>query len=89
MAHALLGDAIINGLTTPTLPNNPGKTDCASIRDTHRLINAKSKLIESPHGGGHNGHLRIVLTATQYTLVIQVPFFFPANSVQTLTTRLR
>ena len=50
-----------------------------SIQDTYRLLTANTTSIEIPVGGGQNGHLGIVLTATQYALVSQVPFIRPTD----------
>ena len=69
MVHTQSVDAITDGFPSPTLPNQPGKPSYCSIRDTHRLLTVNAASIKSPCGEGQNGHLRIVLTTTQYALV--------------------
>ena len=88
MAHAQLVDAITDGFPSPTLPKQPGKPSYSSIRDTHCLLTANAVLIDSPRGRGHNGHLGLVLTATQYALVCQVPSVRPTNPGCTLNIPL-
>ena len=74
MAHAQLLDAITDGLPSPNLPKQIGKTSYISIRDTQFLLTGNAELIESHCGGGQNIQPGLILTATQYTLVYQVPF---------------
>ena len=74
MEHSQLVDAVTNSFLSPTLPNQPGKSSYGSIQDNHRLLTANVVSIKSPCGRGQNGHLGIVVTATQYALVCQVPF---------------
>ena len=59
-----------------------------SIQDTHRILALDAASIKIPRRGGQNGHLGIVLTATQYALVIQFPFVCPTNPVHTPTIPL-
>ena len=79
MAQAQLVDAITNGFPPPILPKQPGKPSYGSIRDTYRLLTANAASIESPFGGGQNGHLGLVLTTTKYALFSQDPFIRPAE----------
>ena len=85
MTHTQSVDAITDVFLSPTLPKQPGKPDYMSIQDMQRLLTVNASLIKSPCGRGQNGHLGIVLTATQYTLIIQFPFFRPNNSGRTPT----
>ena len=83
MVHAQLVDAITNKFPSPTLPKQPGKLSYVSIRDTHCLLTANTESIESPYGRGQNGHLGLVLTTTQYTLISQYPFICLTNPGRT------
>ena len=74
MSHALLVDAIIDVFPSPNLIKHPGKWYYVSIRDTHSILTANAASIKSPRGGGQNGHLGLVLMATQCAFVGQVPF---------------
>ena len=85
MAHVQLVETIIEDIPSPILSKQWVNLYYASIRDTHCLLTANAASIESPRGGGHNGHLGLVLTATQYALVIQVLFFLPTNPGRTPT----
>ena len=85
MAHTQLVDAITNVFLSPTLPKQPRKPDCVSVQDTHHLLTANAALIKSPRGGRQNDRLGVVLVATQYALVIQVPFFCPTDPSRTPT----
>ena len=85
MVRALLFEAIIAFFPFPTLPNQPGKPEYASIQYTHRLLTVNTVSIEITRGGVQNGHLGLVLTLTQYALVIQVPSVHPTNPSRTPT----
>ena len=76
-------DAITNGFSSPTLLKQTGKPSYVSIRDTHRLLTANAASIKSPRKRDQNGHLGLVLTATQHSLVCQVPFIRPTDSGHT------
>ena len=79
MVHAQLADAIIDSFPSPTLSKHPGKPEYTSIQETFCLLTANVVLIESPHAGGQNNHLGLVLKKTRYALVIQVPLVRPTN----------
>ena len=88
MTHAQSVNTIPDGFPYPTLPKHPGKPDHASIQDNHRLLTANVASIESPRGGEHNGHLGLVMTATRYALMIQVPSVRPTDPGRTPNIRL-
>ena len=88
MAHAHSVDAITDGSLSPTLPKQPGKPSYRFIRYTHHLLTVNVALIKSPRDRGQNGHLRIVLTRTQYNLVSRFPFVRPTNPGRTLNIPL-
>ena len=50
----------------------------------HRLLMANAVLIKSTRGGVQNAHLGLVLMATQYALIIQVPSVRLTNPGRTL-----
>ena len=79
MAHAQSVDVITDGFFSPTLPEQPVKPIYGSIRDTHCLLTVNAALINSPRGRVKNGHLRLVLTTTQYALVSRDPFICPTD----------
>ena len=83
MVHTHPFDAIANSFLSPTLPKQSVKSSCGSIRDTHHLLNANVASIKSPCGGGKNGYLGLILTATQYAIVFQVPFVRPTDPDRT------
>ena len=85
MAHALLVNTITNSFPSPNLLNDPGKPYYASIWYTHCLLTANAVSIKFPRGVGQKVHLGIVLMATQYVLVVQVPFVRLTNPGQTTT----
>ena len=89
MAHTLLADSIIYGFPSPSLPKQTGKAEYAATQDTHHILTKNVVSIESPHmhaqGRGQNGHIGLTLMATQYTLVIPVPFVQPTDPGRTPT----
>ena len=85
MEHTLSVNATINGFPSLSLPNQPGGPKYAAIWDNHRLLTESAVSIKSPHGGGQNRHLGIVLTAKQYALISPVPFVRPTEPGQTPT----
>ena len=85
MAHTLLVDTIIDSFPSPSFPGHTGKPDYASIVETHSLLTKNVVSTNIPHGGVQNGHLGLVLTATQYEIVIPFPFVRPTDPGQTPT----
>ena len=78
-------NTITDSFPSPNFPKHLGKPDYVSIQDTHVQLATNAAVIKSTHNGGHNGHLILVLTARQYTLISQVPFFQPAEPGRTST----
>ena len=85
MTHKLSDDAIVDSLPYLSLPKQPVKPDYTSIQDTHRLLTNNVASINNPNRGGENGHIGLILVATQYALIIPVPFIGPTNPGQTPT----
>ena len=85
MAHTLSVDSIFGSFLYLTPPKQLGKPDYASIWDTHRPLTANAESTKSPHGGDQNYHIGLVLTATQYMLVIQTSFIRLTDHGQTTT----
>ena len=83
MAHTQLVNAITDGLPYPPLPKQPWKPSYGSIQDTHCLLTTNMASIDISRGGGHNGHLGIFLTTTQYALVSRYHFIRLTNSGRT------
>ena len=83
MRHSQSVNAITDSFPSPTLPKQPGKLIYGSIQDTHCLLTANAASIESPCGGGQNGHFGIVPTTTQYDLISRDPFIRPTDLCRT------
>ena len=81
MVHVLSVNAIVNSFPSLTLHIYPGKPDYASIQYMHWILTTTMELIKINRGGGQNGHLGLILMATQYALVSQVPFVCPTDPI--------
>ena len=56
-----------------------GKPTFKMLHNLQNEIKANVKAIYSNHGVGSHGHLGLVLTDAQYTLVLLTPFFYKTH----------
>ena len=58
--------ALVKGLTNPYLPNNVGKPNYISIKETHQILESNAASVEKTLGRGQNSYLVLVLLSSQY-----------------------
>ena len=70
---------IDNVFEYPVLTKINGRPTYQTLKTIHDEIKANVSRVQSDAGGGSNGHLGLVLTATEYALVSAVPYVRPAQ----------
>jgi hypothetical protein len=56
-----------------------GKPKYASIRQLQKELCANAKTVPSMLGGGHNGHLALIMTASEYLIISAVTYNEPIH----------
>ena len=81
MLAASLVNTTVDGLPTPSLPNNTGKPDYATIKEIHQLIMANVTLVKSDLSGGQNRYLDLILPPEKYARISDTPLVRPLDLV--------
>jgi hypothetical protein len=68
--HALTVEEIINGIPDPVLPKIDHDPIFEDIQVTTSLLNANTIYVPSLSGVGAHGHLVIITTQVEYTVII-------------------
>jgi hypothetical protein len=82
--NALTVEEIINGFTNDVLPKIDHDPTFEDIPVTTRLLNAKAISVPSMSGGGDHGHLGIIMTQVEYSVISTMPWAEPCNPGATL-----
>jgi hypothetical protein len=78
--HALTVEEIINGFPKPVLPKINNEPNFEGIQIATRLLNANTISVPSMAGGGKHGHLRIIMTQVEYSVISGTPWDKPHNT---------
>jgi hypothetical protein len=63
----------------PELTKLPGKPTCESIFRLRNELKANAQSVYSNLSNGAHGHLALVLSDAQYTIITAFPFIWPAH----------
>ena len=72
-------DYITNVFEYPVLTKVTGKPDYESLNTIKNQLKANAGKVQCELGGGNNGHLGLLLTATEYALVDPTPYVRPVH----------
>jgi hypothetical protein len=72
-------DELIAGLPHSSLPKVTGDPTFEELKVIRRLLNTNAMSVASYEGGGHHGHLGIIMTNEEYFAVVVDVFPVPNN----------
>jgi hypothetical protein len=72
-------DELIAGFPHSSLPKVTGETTFEELKVIRRLLNDNAMSVASYEGGGHHGHLGIIMTNEEY-FAVAVDFFPVPNN---------
>jgi hypothetical protein len=73
-------DELIAGFPHSSLPKVTGKPTFEDLKVIRRLLNTNAMSVVSYKGGGHHGHLRIIMTNEEYFAIAVDVFPVPNNA---------
>jgi hypothetical protein len=74
-------DELIAGFLHSSLPKVTGDPTFEDLKVIRRLLNTNAMSVASYEGGGHHGHLGIIMTNEEYFAIAVDVFPVPANHV--------
>jgi hypothetical protein len=74
-------DELIAGFPHSSLPKVTGEPIFEDLKVIRRLLNINNMSVASYEGGGHHGHLGIIMTHEEYFAVAVDVFPVPVNNV--------
>jgi hypothetical protein len=72
-------DELIVGFPHSSLPNVTGEPISEDLKVIRRLLNTNAMSVASYEGGGHHGHLGIIMTNEEYFAIVVDIFPVPTN----------
>jgi hypothetical protein len=72
-------DELIAGIPHSSLPKVSGEPTFEYLKVIRRLLNTDAMSVASYKGGGHHGHLCIIMTNEEYFTIAVEVFPVPAN----------
>ena len=61
------------------LPTIHGEPDYVQLKNLQDLLKANASQVTSELGGGAHGHLGLILTPAEYTLIAALPYICPGH----------